>query len=502
LQAAELLLKRLSALDDNGVTELGRRMLQFPVHPRQARIILAAEARGAVEAGCLLAALIGERDIRLAARVALTERSARKSETGPSDLLLLADLFHEAERAQFAPYRLRDIGLDPGATQSVDRVRRQLIQSLRSQRANRANPAELDKIMMISALAGYPDRVARCRLNANGRIELLFAGGGSAQLAASSVMRSAEFAVAIDAEQRESSTYGVSKNISAQVSVASQIEPDWLLELFLDAITETSEMIWHPEAERVELVKRLLYDQMVIEESRGQIIDRAAAAKILFEAARMAGWRAFVKEEELTRWLARYKFVAETFPEAAFASIEAEALTAALSDLCQNRTSFAQLREAAQAGELLDILQKHLTGEQRRLLHTMAPERLTLPGGRSAKIEYEAGKAPWLASRLQDFFGMAKGPTIAGGRVALVLHLLAPNQRPVQVTTDLAGFWARAYQQVRKELSRRYPRHSWPDNPLQAAPPGPSNRPKIYLYLPADSVFAGAAFASVLAGSF
>ncbi len=101
------------------------------------------------------------------------------------------------------------------------------------------------------------------------------------------------------------------------------------------------------------------------------------------------------------------------------------------------------------------------------------PERITLPGGRSIKVHYEPGKPPWVESRLQDFFGMAKGPAVCGGRVPLVLHLLAPNMRAVQVTTDLAGFWERHYPPLRKELMRKYPRHAWPEDGRTAQPPPP-----------------------------
>ena len=107
------------------------------------------------------------------------------------------------------------------------------------------------------------------------------------------------------------------------------------------------------------------------------------------------------------------------------------------------------------------------------LLAKEAPERVTLPGGRGVAVQYPAGQAPFIASRLQDFFGMAAGPTLARGRVPLTLHLLAPNQRAVQVTSDLAGFWERHYPALRRELGRRYPRHSWPEDPLHAAPPAP-----------------------------
>jgi ATP-dependent helicase HrpB len=106
----------------------------------------------------------------------------------------------------------------------------------------------------------------------------------------------------------------------------------------------------------------------------------------------------------------------------------------------------------------------------------MAPERISLPSGRQLKVHYGRSKPPWVESRLQDFFGMAKGPTVLGGRVPLVIHLLAPNQRAVQITDDLAGFWSRHYPAIRRELSRKYPRHAWPDDPLTSAPPAQRGR--------------------------
>jgi ATP-dependent helicase HrpB len=136
------------------------------------------------------------------------------------------------------------------------------------------------------------------------------------------------------------------------------------------------------------------------------------------------------------------------------------------------RRSFAELREAARAGELFELLRARLTPEQSRLLARMAPERVALASGRQARVTYERGRPPAVASRLQDFFGMTDSPRVAGGRVAVVVELLAPSNRPVQVTSDLAGFWERHYPQVRRELSRRYPRHAWPEDPRAPQPRG------------------------------
>jgi len=130
--------------------------------------------------------------------------------------------------------------------------------------------------------------------------------------------------------------------------------------------------------------------------------------------------------------------------------------------LCQGLKSFAELKTAA----------KSIVGKLERRagrLGEFAPDHIRLPSGRQAKIHYESGKPPWVASRLQDFFGMRETPRIANGKAPLVIHLLAPNQRPVQTTSDLAGFWERLYPQVRRELSRRYPKHSWPEDPLRRA---------------------------------
>jgi ATP-dependent helicase HrpB len=159
--------------------------------------------------------------------------------------------------------------------------------------------------------------------------------------------------------------------------------------------------------------------------------------------------------------------VARTFPEAALPLLNDEDVRAALAELCEGRRSFAELRDAARGGGLVEVLRRRLSPEQSRLLAQMAPERVALARGRQARVRYERGQAPSVASRLQDFFGMREGPRVAAGRVALVLQLLAPSQRPVQVTTDLAGFWSRHYPSVRRELGRRYPRHAWPEDPLQ-----------------------------------
>ena len=183
---------------------------------------------------------------------------------------------------------------------------------------------------------------------------------------------------------------------------------------------------------------------------------------LLFERAKAKGARTFAPADALDRWLARARFAASQ--DKRITPPTDELVLATLRELCTGKRSFRELQEDV---DLLTALQSKV-GEHRRI-DELAPERITLASTRSVKIEYEEGKAPWLESFLQDFIGTKTSPR--AGNVPVVLHLLAPNRRAVQVTTDLEGFWSRHYPAIRKELMRKYPRHAWPEDTTVPVPP-------------------------------
>jgi ATP-dependent helicase HrpB len=388
--SAEALLDRLGATEER-VLQLAR----YPLHPRLSRILIAAMERGVGEDGCVAAAQLG---------------SGARSEK--NDLLAAIDADQD--------YRTR---------QQVEQLRR-IARPVRQKEHH-------DDALLMSVLAGFPDRVARRRAGS----QVLLSTGGSAEVAGDPPRY--EFMVAVDAEDRKDKPLPL-------IRMTARIEPEWLIELFPDHVVEKSGVEWNRLGERVEAVSALLYDELVIQESRGAAPDAEAAAELLAQKALEAGVDRFVDREAVDEFVARVLF----------AGFEPPDIEQVLKDLCLGLRSFNELKNVA--ANLVSLLEQTMVA---RRLEQIAPTRIRLPNGRQTKVHYEAGKPPWIASRLQDFFGMRETPRIGPGQTPVVVHLLAPNQRAVQTTSDLAGFWERLYPQVRRELMRRYPRHSWPERP-------------------------------------
>jgi ATP-dependent helicase HrpB len=454
--AAEELIVRLGAVERSpggSITPLGRRMLRFPLHPRLARIVCEAEGRGVAEPACMIAALLGARDLRVERRGPRAE--ARLS--SPSDLIDDMDALYDARGHGMRADRLRRDGLDVQAAMSADRVARQLARGARDERPAPRDHDAVDQELRIAILAGFPDRVGKRR--APRSAEIVFAGGGSGVLAPSSAVIDAELIVAVDVA--DTSARGQASKV--QIRRASAIEASWLLDLYLDRIAERDELVWNAAKHRVERVCQMTYDGLPIDDQRdveGARRAGPAAAAVLAREAIAAGIEQFVDKDALAQWRARVALVARIAPASGLTAPTDEALGSVIARACEGCVSFDELRKLG----LLGLLDAQL-GDQRGLVDRLAPTHLKLPRRGRAPIHYELEQPPWIASRMQDFFGLARAPTVGDGRVPLVLHLLAPNQRPVQVTTDLPGFWIKHYPALRKQLMRRYPKHAWPEDP-------------------------------------
>ena len=428
LKGAEKLLRDLGALDaDGSLAALGRRMADLPLHPRLARLVLAGEAEGIADTARLAAALLETGD--LAARANLDRREGGGSAL-PCDLLPRLDAYREAEAADFHAGALRAAGLDPGAVHRARLARRSL--------GNASDTAvDPDTALRRALLLAYPDRVAS---RGEGRSVRLCEGGGATLDPASRVK--ADLLLALEAD---------AKGASVSIRLASALEPEWLLEAFPDKLREEDTFEFNASRRRVEQVSALWFGEACLDATR-KAADPAdpRAAALLAQAVQGRDLG-----EAFDRLVQRAAFLRRHRPELDLPEDLGQAL------LVQACTGLASLKDL-ETTDWAWAFRARFGDAASQLLEKWAPETVQLPKGRPAKIHYD-GESPWVAARLQEFWGLKKGPALAGGAVPLVLHLLAPNMRAVQVTTDLAGFWERAYKELRPALSRRYPKHHWPE---------------------------------------
>ena len=283
--------------------------------------------------------------------------------------------------------------------------------------------------------------------------------GNTAELSDRSVVRDAAYLIALVADER--STHG--RKGSAIIRLACRIDSNWLLELLAEDVTTEERSTWLDPPGRIETISTIRYGAVILDESRSVARAGPAVSQLLLTTAEGRGLLtddAVCSLKERTNLLSKCGLLPES------ERLTDATVRAGLEQMCLSRTDLTDLDGEALASHLKATLPVSTL----RMLSDCAPENFRLAGGRSVVVHYESGREPWIASRLQDFFGITETPSICRGRQALTLHLLAPNSRAVQITQDLSGFWARHYPSIRRELMRRYPKHFWPEDGRNAVP--------------------------------
>ena len=236
--------------------------------------------------------------------------------------------------------------------------------------------------------------------------------------------------------------------------------------MFPNSIRKERGVEFDPQRQRVIGFVRTWYRDLLLEDDRNAAVDPTAGGEALANALRTKAAEIFAGDETAANLLMRVALLRQHMPEHPWPMFSVEELGEVLAEQCAGKRSVEELRRDS----LVNGLRYRLVYPMDRLLEQHAPETLEVPTGNQIKLEYLANQPPVLAVRLQELFGWIETPKIAGGRVRVRLHLLGPNYRPVQVTDDLKNFWATTYFQVRKDLRARYPKHSWPEEPLTATP--------------------------------
>lgn len=448
VERALKLLVQLGALDTSRkLTNLGKSMARLPVHPRLARFLLEARRMGCADRAALAGALLSDRDV-------FPRRDARgqsRRSSIASDVLERVEALEQMRACGFK----EDGTIDPGSARYVVQTAKQLLRLLDDEAKD--NPGlrdaiDSDEALARSLLAAYPDRIVKRRGPGQRRGVML--GGRGVVLAPSSGVLDGELFLAIDLDA------GAEESL---VRIASGIQRDWLPR---DRLQWHTAVFFNEDEERVQARKRLLIDNdLVLEDNHATLPKSEEVARVLVESARGRLARVLPEKESTAgRFLARVRFLARWMPELNLSAFDDAELADLLPWVANGCKSFAEVR----SGNWLGMMQGKMTSAQTRTLEQEAPERILVPSGSAINLQYEEDRPPVLAVRIQELFGMPDTPRLAGGRVRVLLHLLAPNYRPQQITDDLASFWKNTYPVVRKELRARYPKHPWPEDPLEA----------------------------------
>jgi ATP-dependent helicase HrpB len=465
VEAAIRLLEKLGAIDQQTLTAWGMKLLRLPLHPRLGRMVLEGSRAGYLRPIALVAAMLSERDPFQSQRLAAGSLGKTAAAGSPpiathTPRRWRSDTVQRWEAIESFLQRgdpATVFGtLQRGAVQTIVKAAQDIERSVPPEDiADRVSDNSVEQAIMQALLRGFPDRLAKRR--SAGSPTGLMVGGRAVQLAPTSGVQQAELFLGIDVD-------GGGHGPNALVRQASAVELDWLVGPLR---SQREELFFHPSQQQVVARRREYWDDLLLSETPMAVENRQAAAELLYRQALMAWERVFpADDEELVALVQRCRWLKRVAPEVELPDLSLEALQAVCRQLCEQCRSFAELRKAPWQ----DWISGLFSGDQLRVLERQAPRRLEVPSGSSLRLTYEPGKAPILAVKIQEVFSWKETPRLAFGRVPVLLHLLAPNSRPQQVTDDLASFWATGYPMVKKELKRRYPKHAWPDDPANATP--------------------------------
>ncbi|HEV2540871.1 MAG TPA: ATP-dependent helicase HrpB [Frateuria sp.] len=444
LAQARELLASLGALDASGrITPLGRRMLELGAAPRLAAAALRAPAELHPLAADLLALV--------EARTPLRGEQARSDDFRARVVALHA----WRDRRAAAPSSSARAGVDHGALAAIE----QAAKGWRRRLDTRTPASGVPDSHAVGDLLlhAWPDRIAR-QDAANPRRYTL-ANGRGAVLHEATALLGEPWLVVLDLKREARDSL---------ILAAAPFDPRRLEQELPQRFQRERTLGWNEARGAVEAFEERRFGAIVLER-RSVPVQPGDALPALLAAVRSRGLDALPWSEAARRLRARMQALAGWMPELGLPDVSEPALLATLEDWLAPYLAGKRKLDALGSDELSQALAAQLDYEQRRQLDAQAPESLTVPSGQTRKLDYADGP-PVLAVKLQELFGLADTPRVAGGRVPVTLHLLSPAGRPIQVTQDLKGFWERTYPEVKKELKGRYPRHPWPDDPWSATP--------------------------------
>lgn len=438
---AQSLLRDLGALDkDNRITGHGKQLARLPMHPRLAHMVVSGAEHGLSKLAVEVAALLSERDIL----------QRRGPEALPVDMRLRVRALHGESIAE---------NIHRGSLSRARALARQWARSLKETAAGKPDIAEEDEVGLLLALA-YPDRIGQRRPGKDARYRM--AGGKGAILDNDDPLANAPFLALAEM---------TGKAREGRVRLAAPISKATLETVFADRLESGEQAVWDSRQKQVAARRQTKLGALVLSDAPAKNVppDRISAA--LLDGIRETGLHCLAWSKEAEALRGRVGCLRHLDgSESSWPDWSDDALMDTLEDwLLPYLSGKSRLDQLAELN-LKEILLAGLDWNDQQRLDRLAPSHWTVPSGSNIRIDYSNPEAPVLPVKLQEMFGATETPQIANGKISLVLHLLSPAGRPLQVTQDLPGFWAGAYAHVKAEMKGRYPKHPWPDDPMAAAP--------------------------------
>lgn len=455
IERAGILLHDLGALDapDGRITPLGRKMLSFPVHPRYARMFLAAGERRCVRAVALIAALMQGRSLLIHSSGRETiERRADILGDGDSDFMPLMRAWRFADRHRYEMGPCRQLGIHAQSARQAGRLFEQFIGIAKREGLEISDTPPDDAAIRECLFLGFSDHLAR-RLDA-GTLRCAMVHGRSGTLSRESVVINSQLLVAAEVREIEQ---GPKRDLLVILGLVTAVDEAWLAKYFPRDFSEETETVYDAGQRRVVVRREKKFRDLVLEsDSKGEP-DMEKAAELL--AREVVSGKAPLKhwDDAVDQWILRVNTLAAAFPEWDLPAIGDSDRAWLIGQICAGATSYKEIKER----DVWPVLRSWLSNTQQATLETFVPERLPMANGRKAKIIYSQDSAPTLSARIQDLYGVSGGLSIADGKIPLVIEILAPNFRPVQITSDLGVFWKESYPKIKQELQRKYPKHEW-----------------------------------------
>jgi ATP-dependent helicase HrpB len=455
LRRAIELLEDLGALERSSskITPIGLRMLSFPVHPRYARMLLIADQLGCVATVALIAALTQERHLLKRSENSQMEhdRELLLGKEAESDFFILIRAWLYAQ--QHGPDKSRRLGIRYAVAQQVAQLFEQFLEIAKAEgltetkRVDEYDAEALGKCMLV----GFSDHLAKRIDSGTLRCDLVHRRHGV--LARESVVQKSPLLVA--GEIRE--IQGRDDELIVLLSQVTGAREEWLRELFPNDFRDASPVFFDSATRRVQARRDLIFRDLILQSSKIETPSPEQAAEILAREVvdgrcPLVNWT-----HEVNQWIARVNCLSEWFPELQLPVIDQGARFYLIQQICHGALSYKEIKERP----VWSIVRAWLSKTQQENLDRFAPERIDLPNGRRNKLAYAEGQPPVLAARIQDLYGVEGSLSIGNGRVPIVVHVLAPNHRPIQITQDLSTFWKEAYPKIKQELRRKYPKHEW-----------------------------------------